>query len=205
MIALIDYGAGNLRSVHKALKFVGADVRVVTQPSELDGMAGVVLPGVGSFDDCLNALQRQKLMEASRQFIKTGKPFLGICVGYQALFDRSEEFNSCALGLKVFEGSVIRFADQPGLKVPQIGWNKIALRQPSCPIYKGIADGSYVYFVHSFHPAPVDRSIIATETDYGSRFASSVWKENVYATQFHPEKSQRIGLQLLKNFVDLCA
>ena len=205
MIALIDYGAGNLRSVHKALKFVGADVRVVTKPSELQGMAGLVLPGVGSFDDCLNALQRQELIEASRLFIKTGKPFLGICVGYQALFDRSDEFNSCALGLKVFEGSVIKFGEQAGLKIPQIGWNKIHLTQTNCPLYKGIADGSYVYFVHSFHPAPIDRSIIATETDYGNRFASSVWKDNVYATQFHPEKSQRIGLQLLKNFVDLCA
>lgn len=205
MIALIDYGAGNLRSVQKALSFVGADVRVVTKPRELDGAAGVVLPGVGSFDDCLNALQRQELLAASRDFIKTGKPFLGICVGYQALFDRSEEFNSCALGLKVFEGSVIRFADQPGLKIPQIGWNKINLTRPDCPIYKGIADGSYVYFVHSFHPAPADHSIIATETEYGNRFASSVWKDNVYATQFHPEKSQRIGLQLLKNFVSLCS
>src|SRR5271170_2435786 len=152
----------------------------------------MVLPGVGAFDDCINAMQKQHLLDAAKKFIETGKPFLGICVGYQALFERSEEFNSCAAGLGIFQGSVVRFTEKPGLKIPQIGWNQL-----------GIASGSYVYFVHSFYPQPADKSIIATRTDYGDTFASSIWRDNVYATQFHPEKSQKVGLQLLKNFVEL--
>ena len=205
MIALIDYGAGNLRSVHKALKYVGADVRVVTRPDEIGDAHALVLPGVGAFDDCINALRKQELLEASLQFIKTGRPFLGICVGYQALFERSEEFNSCAAGLCLFGGPVVRFKDAHGLKVPQIGWNQIEIRRPTCPIFKGIDSGSYVYFVHSFYPQVQDPDIIATETVYGQRFASAAWKDNVYATQFHPEKSQRVGLQVLSNFTGLAA
>ena len=203
MIALLDYGAGNLRSVEKALRFVGADVRVVSHPDEMKDARAAVLPGVGAFDDCIHALGKQALLEGTREFIGTGRPFLGICVGYQALFEKSEEFNSCAAGLGIFKGPVVRFDDSSGMKIPQIGWNQLSLRQPECPIYKGIKDGSYVYFVHSFCPQPADRSIVATETDYGGAFASSVWKDNVYATQFHPEKSQAVGLQLLKNFVAL--
>jgi len=203
MIALIDYGAGNLRSVYKALKFAGADVRVAARPEEIHGARALVLPGVGAFDDCLNSLRRQELLGASLEFIRTGQPFLGICVGYQALFEKSEEFNSCAAGLGFFKGSVVRFPDQPGLKVPQIGWNQIELPRPDCPIFQGITTGSYVYFVHSFFPQPADSSVVASFTDYGGRFASAVWKDNVYATQFHPEKSQKVGLQLLKNFVAL--
>jgi glutamine amidotransferase len=205
VIALLDYGSGNLRSVHKALLKVGADVRLVRRPDEMAGAQGLVLPGVGAFDDCLNALQRQELLAASREFIRSGKPFLGICVGYQALFERSEEFNSCAAGLCVFKGSVVRFAELPGLKIPQIGWNQLEIVQPACPLYRGIASGSYVYFVHSFFPKPADLSIIATRTNYGEPFASSVWRDNVFATQFHPEKSQTVGLQLLRNFVELSA
>lgn len=205
MIALLDYGSGNLRSVHKALLKAGANVRIAQKPAEIGDAAAMVLPGVGAFDDCINALRKQELLEAARDFIQSGKPFLGICVGYQALFERSEEFNSCAAGLAVFPGSVVRFAEKDGLKIPQIGWNQIEIARPDCPLYRGIASGSYVYFVHSFYPQPADPSIIATRTEYGGRFASSVWRDNVYATQFHPEKSQRIGLQLLKNFVDLAA
>jgi len=203
VIALLDYGSGNLRSVHKALLKVGGDVRLVQRPAEMAGARAVVLPGVGAFDDCMNALQRQELFAASREFIRSGKPFLGICVGYQALFERSEEFNSCAAGLGVFKGSVVRFAEQPGLKIPQIGWNQLEIVQPECPLYHGVASGSYVYFVHSFFPKPADASIIATRTSYGETFASSVWRDNVFATQFHPEKSQTVGLQLLRNFVEL--
>ena len=205
MIALIDYGSGNLRSAQKALLKVGADVRVVRRPEELAGARAVVLPGVGAFDDCLNALQQQEMLEAARGFIRTGRPFLGICVGYQALFDRSEEFNSCAAGMGVFHGAVVRFAEAPGLKIPQIGWNQLEMVQSHCPLYRGIPEGSYVYFVHSFFPQPVDPGIVATRTTYGQPFASSVWRDNVYATQFHPEKSQRVGLQLLQNFVSLAA
>jgi glutamine amidotransferase len=203
MIALLDYGSGNLRSVHKSLLKVGADVRIVQRPDEIGDARAMVLPGVGAFDDCINALRKQELLEAARHFIKTGKSFLGICVGYQALFERSEEFNSCAAGLGVFQGSVVRFAEKPGLKIPQIGWNQLDIVQTGCPLYRGIATGSYVYFVHSFFPQPVEAGIVATRTDYGDTFASSVWRDNVYATQFHPEKSQKVGLQLLKNFVEL--
>lgn len=203
MIALLDYGSGNLRSVHKALLKVGAAVHVVQHPDGMRDARAVVLPGVGAFDDCIHALRKQELLEASREFIKTGKPFLGICVGYQALFERSEEFNSCAAGLGVFKGSVVRFAEKPGLKIPQIAWNQIEITQTDCPLYRGVANGSYVYFVHSFFPKPTDASIIATKTEYGESFASSVWKDNVFATQFHPEKSQSVGLQLLSNFVAL--
>jgi glutamine amidotransferase len=202
VIALIDYGSGNLRSVHKALLKVGAEVRVARQPEEMAGAGAVVLPGVGAFDDCIQALQKQGLLEAARQFIQSGRPFLGICVGYQALFERSEEFNSCAAGLGVFQGKVVRFAEQPGLKIPQIGWNQLDIVQPQCPLFRGIPGGSYVYFVHSFFPQPADASIVATRTTYGETFASSVCRGNVFATQFHPEKSQKIGLQLLKNFVE---
>lgn len=205
MIALIDYGAGNLRSVFKALKFVGADVKIVSHPREIGDACALVLPGVGAFDDCLNALRRQELMAGALDFVRTGRPFLGICVGYQALFERSDEFNSCAAGFCLFGGRVRRFDEKHGLKVPQIGWNQIEIKRPDCPIFKGIDPGSYVYFVHSFYPEPTDPGIVATETEYGDRFASAVWKDNVYATQFHPEKSQRVGLQLLSNFVELAA
>ena len=203
MIALLDYGSGNLRSVHKSLLKVGAEVRLVQRPEEIGDAHGLVLPGVGAFDDCIHALRKQELLEAARDFIKTGRPFLGICVGYQALFERSGEFNSCAAGLGVFKGSVVRFTEKPGLKIPQIGWNQLEIVKTDCPLYRGIASGSHVYFVHSFYPQPVDESIVATRTDYGESFASSVWRDNVFGTQFHPEKSQKVGLQLLKNFADL--
>lgn len=203
MIALLDYGSGNLRSVHKALLKVGADVRLVQTPEGMNDAHAVVLPGVGAFDDCLHALRKQELLEAAREFIQTGKPFLGICVGYQALFEQSEEFDSRAAGLGVFAGKVVRFPDRSGLKIPQIGWNQLEVVKPECPLYRDIASGSYVYFVHSFFPKPADDSIVATRTEYGETFASSVWRDNVFATQFHPEKSQKVGLQLLRNFVAL--
>jgi glutamine amidotransferase len=203
VIALLDYGSGNLRSAHKALLKVGADVRIATTPAEMRGADGVVLPGVGAFDDCMNAMRRQELFDASREFIRTGKPFLGICVGYQALFERSEEFNSCAAGLGIFKGSVVRFSQNDGLKIPQIGWNQIDIVRQDCPLFRGIETGSYVYFVHSFFPKPEDQAIVATRTEYGELFASAIWRDNVFATQFHPEKSQNTGLQLLKNFAAL--
>jgi glutamine amidotransferase len=193
-----------MHSVEKALRFLGADVQRVARPEQLKDARSAVLPGVGAFDDCLNAMQRQELIAASLDFIKTGKPFLGICVGYQALFEKSEEFNSCAAGLGLFKGKVVRFAAN-GIKVPQIGWNQIQITKPDCPIYRDIPGGSYVYFVHSFFPKPTDESIVATRTEYGEAFASSIWKDNVFATQFHPEKSQKVGLQLLKNFVGIHA
>ena len=203
MIALLDYGSGNLRSVHKALLQAGADVRIAQSPDQIGDARAMVLPGVGAFDDCINALRKQELLEAARKFIQSGKPFLGICVGYQALFEKSEEFNSCAAGLGIFNGSVVRFSEKQGLKIPQIGWNQLEVVKPDCPLFRGVPDGSYVYFVHSFYPEPADAGIVAARTEYGGKFASAVWRDNVYATQFHPEKSQKVGLQLLKNFVEL--
>ena len=202
MIALLDYGAGNVRSVQKALTAAGGDVQLVPNPGTVAQADAVVLPGVGAFDDCINAMQRQELFEAARAFVSTGKPFLGICVGYQALFEKSEEFNSCAAGLGIFEGSVVRFPDSEG-KVPQIGWNEVLFSKPNCPILQGIESGSHFYFVHSYYPQPKDESIVATRTEYGVDFVSAVWRDNVFATQFHPEKSQKVGLQLLTNFVNL--
>lgn len=203
MIALLDYGSGNLRSVHKALLKVGARVQVVTGPAELSAAEAAVLPGVGAFDDCMRALQNQELREATRQFIGSGRPFLGICVGYQALFQRSEEFNSRLSGLGIFPGSVVRFAERPGFKIPQIGWNQLEQIRTDCPLFQGVPEGAYAYFVHSFFPKPDDASLAACRTTYGESFASAIWRDNVFATQFHPEKSQRVGLQLLSNFVNL--
>ena len=203
MIALLDYGAGNLRSVEKALRFVGGDVRLVQSPDGMKNASAVVLPGVGAFDDCVNAMQRQELLEATREFVGTGRPFLGICIGYQALFERSEEFDSSATGLGLFAGKVVRFPDDQKLKIPQIGWNQIEIVQPECPVFRGVENGSHVYFVHSFYPQPEDNSIVATRTTYGVDFVSAVWRENVFATQFHPEKSQKVGLKILENFVNL--
>jgi glutamine amidotransferase len=203
MIALIDYGSGNLRSVHKALLKVGAEVRIAQRPEEMEGARAAVLPGVGAFDDCIQALDKQALLEALRGFIKSGRPFLGICVGYQALFERSEEFNSCAAGLGILKGSVVRFAGNHRLKVPQIGWNQLEVVRPDCPLMSGVQEGSYAYFVHSFFPKPADQSLALTRTEYGEKFVSAIWRDNIYATQFHPEKSQAVGLKLLSNFVEI--
>jgi glutamine amidotransferase len=203
VIALMDYGSGNLRSVHKALLKVGAETRIIREPAEIGDARALVLPGVGAFDDCIHALDKQGLLEAARKFIASGRPFLGICVGYQALFEKSEEFNSCAAGLGIFQGKVVRFAQKENLKIPQIGWNRIEIVRPDCPLFRGVAEGSYVYFVHSFFPQPADPTIVATRTTYGETFASAVWRGNVFATQFHPEKSQDVGLHLLRNFVEL--
>ena len=202
MIALLDYGAGNVRSVQKALIAAGGDVQLAPSPELVMQADAVVLPGVGAFGDCINAMQRQELFEATREFVSTDKPFLGICVGYQALFEDSEESNSSTSGLGIFEGNVVRFPDAD-VKVPQIGWNEVNFTQPDCPILKGIESGSHFYFVHSYYPQPKDGSIVTTRTEYGVDFTSAIWRDNVFATQFHPEKSQKVGLQLLANFVNL--
>ncbi len=199
----MDYGSGNLRSVQKALLQAGAEVRIARHPAEMRDARAVVLPGVGAFDDCIHAMEKQELLTGVRSFIDSGRPFLGICVGYQALFERSEEFNSNATGLSVFRGKVVRFNAAAKVKVPQIGWNQLDINRPDCPLYEGIPNGSYVYFVHSYFPRPEDSSVIATTTEYAEKFASSVWRDNIFGTQFHPEKSQKVGLKLLANFVAL--
>ena len=205
MLALLDYGSGNIRSVEKALRAAGAEVQRVSDAAQFQHARGVVLPGVGAFDDCLNALRRQQLDAGVKAWIDSGKPFLGICVGYQALFEHSAEFNSCARGLGVFAGPVVRFQpteQEPHLKIPQIGWNEVEITQPNCPLFAGIPNRSHFYFVHSYYPQPADDSIVAGRTDYGGTFAAAVRREHVWATQFHPEKSQSVGLQLLRNFVE---
>jgi glutamine amidotransferase len=197
MIAIVDYGMGNLRSVEKGFEKVGVDARIVTEPKAVNDARGVVLPGVGAFRDCMLNLASHKLIEPILKSIEKGKPYLGICLGLQVLFTESEEFGH-SKGLDVFKGKVPRFPEGE-LKVPHMGWNSIKIRRrPS--ILEGIADGEYFYFVHSYYVAPEGEDIIAATTDYGIEFTSIVWKDNVTAVQFHPEKSQTMGLRMLENF-----
>ena len=198
MIAIIDYGMGNLRSVEKGFLKVGMNAKVVSHPRALDDAHAIVLPGVGSFKDCMRNLENMALVDPIVRSIERGKPYLGICLGLQVLFAASEEFGFCK-GLNIFEGKVVRF--RVNLKVPHMGWNNITIsRRP--PILNGIEDEAFFYFVHSFYVVPLDNNIIATTTDYGVRFTSMVWRDNIFATQFHPEKSQDMGLRILKNFGD---
>ncbi|MDP2168470.1 MAG: imidazole glycerol phosphate synthase subunit HisH [Thermodesulfovibrionales bacterium] len=199
MIAIIDYGMGNLRSVEKGFQKVGADARVVTDPKAIDDADGVVLPGVGAFKDCMRNLSDLNLTDAVLKAIRKGKPFLGICLGLQVLFSESEEFGTCK-GLDIFKGKVLRFPHNE-LKVPHMGWNSINIKNRP-PILDGVPDRGYVYFVHSFYVEPEDKGIVAATTDYGLEFTSMVWKDNIFATQFHPEKSQSLGLKILKGFGD---
>lgn len=198
MIAIIDYGMGNLRSVSKAFEAVGYQAVVTRDPRVIGDASHVVLPGVGAFGDCMANLERYGLVEPIRKTIESGKPFLGICLGLQLLFTESEEFGTHK-GLGVIPGRVRRFEIDPALKVPHMGWNQVSFLKP-CPLFKGIADGDHWYFVHSFYVDPSDKTVAATTTDYGTTFVSSIWQDNVVACQFHPEKSQAVGLQLIKNF-----
>ncbi|MGD1020637.1 MAG: imidazole glycerol phosphate synthase subunit HisH [Verrucomicrobiia bacterium] len=203
MIALVDYGMGNLRSVEKALARVGADVRIVSDAPSVLAADAVVLPGVGAFGDCMANLEKAGLTSAIRDFIGTKRPFLGICLGFQALFESSEE-TAGVRGLAVFPGTVPRFGiGANGLKVPHMGWNELQIRKPGCPLLEGVADGSRVYFVHSYYCKPKEAAVVCGTTEYGIEFCSMLWTDNVYATQFHPEKSQAVGLKMLENFVSL--
>ncbi|GAB4387492.1 MAG: imidazole glycerol phosphate synthase subunit HisH [Thermodesulfovibrionales bacterium] len=199
MIAIVDYGMGNLRSVEKGFLKVGVDARIVTEPRAVDNARAVVLPGVGAFRDCMRNLTDMNLTGSIVRSIEKGKPYLGICLGLQVLFSESEEFGHCQ-GLDVFRGKVLRFPEGE-LKVPHMGWNSLnVVNRP--PILEGIEGGSYFYFVHSYYVAPEDAGVTAATTDYGIPFTSMVWKDNVLATQFHPEKSQGLGLRMLRNFGD---
>ena len=199
MIGIIDYGMGNLGSVTNACRFLGLDAKIVTRPREMDSCRAVVLPGVGAFGDCMEHLGRHDFTAALRGWVQAGRPLMGICLGLQALFDFSEESPGAA-GLGIFSGTVKRFSLPRELKVPQIGWNRINEVQPECPMFKGIPDGSFFYLVHSYYVCPDDSSIVAGQTEYGIEYCSCVWKENVFATQFHPEKSQAAGLRMFRNF-----
>ncbi|MFA7404431.1 MAG: imidazole glycerol phosphate synthase subunit HisH [Pelobacteraceae bacterium] len=206
MIAIIDYGMGNLRSVQKGFEKIGSEAVITSDPQVVLQAERIVLPGVGAFRDCMHSLEQGGFVEPILKVIAEGKPFLGICVGMQLLFTDSVEFGHYN-GLNVIPGHVLRFPDQmtvagEKLKVPQMGWNQLAFKHRP-PVFDGIEDGSNVYFVHSYYVKPDDDRVIATTTDYGIEFCSSIWKDNIVATQFHPEKSQGIGLRILKNFAEL--
>lgn len=197
MIAIVDYGMGNLRSVEKGFLKVGIDVAVTNKPEIIEKADGIVLPGVGAFKDCMRELSNLRLTDAIVNAIRNGKPYLGICLGLQVLFSESEEFGKCR-GLDIFRGKVIRFSDS-NLKIPHMGWNELTIQKQN-PLLNGIKDKTYFYFVHSFYVAPEDSSIIAATTDYGLNFTSMIWEDHIFAVQFHPEKSQAAGLRLLENF-----
>lgn len=206
MITIIDYGMGNLRSVQKGFERLGFEARVTADPGVVERAGKLVLPGVGAFRDCMENLRAGGFVEPIKRHVESGRPFLGICLGLQLLFTESEEFGRHQ-GLDIIPGRVVRFPaemrqDGEELKVPHMGWNQIAIRRQA-PIFKGVADGTAVYFVHSYYVVPEDASVVATVTDYGIPFCSSIWRDNVMATQFHPEKSQQVGLTILKNFGEL--
>ena len=199
-IGIIDYGMANLRSVQKAFETVGVNAQIIATPEEIGKVDRVVLPGVGAFADAVRTLREKELAGPILKHIEKGKPFLGICLGLQMLFDVGYEDGEHQ-GLGVLKGTCVRFDvdDTMGLKVPHMGWNQLEIRRPS-PLFKDLPDKAGVYFVHGYHVVPTDESVIATTTDYGRPFVSSVWRDNVMATQFHPEKSQRVGLKILSNF-----
>jgi imidazole glycerol-phosphate synthase subunit HisH len=204
VIAVVDYGVGNLRSVSKALERVGAEVRVTSSTTEIDRADAVLLPGVGAFAHCMDNLRAAGLESSVRAAASSEKPFLGVCVGMQILFEESDEFGRVE-GLGILKGRVRRFEPaDPSLKVPHMGWNGLDIRRRP-PHLEGIDDGARVYFVHSYYVETSDTSIVATTTSYGVDFVSSAWRDNIFATQFHPEKSQATGLHILRNFVRLVA
>ena len=199
MIAIVDYGMGNLRSVQRAFEYVGAEVVVTAHRETIETALAVVLPGVGAFGKAMSNLEQAGLADVIRQVIVQGRPFLGICLGLQLLFEESNEMGQHR-GLNVFGGQVKRL--EVSLKVPQIGWNQIHIQRPS-PLLEGVADGSYAYFVHSYYVALADPEIVLATTDYGIDYASVIGQDNVFGIQFHPEKSQALGLKILRNFVNL--
>ena len=201
MIAVVDYGMGNLRSVQKGFEKVGASAIITRDPKEIRSADRLVLPGVGAFPECMKNLRALDLVEPILEFIETGRPFLGICLGLQLLFDNSEEFGLHD-GLKVIPGTCKAFDPAMGLKIPHMGWNQVHFRK-EVEIFKGIEEGSFFYFVHSFYVVPNNTGDIAAESEYGITFTCAVSRGNVFATQFHPEKSQDLGLTILKNFSNL--
>jgi glutamine amidotransferase len=203
MIAIVDYGMGNLRSVQKGFEKVGYAAVVTSDPKVVLEADKVVLPGVGAFADCMRNLEQGGFIVPLMKVIEEGRPFLGICLGLQLLFSESEEFGKHR-GLNVIPGKVVRFPEGmtgggEDLKIPHMGWNQLAVKRRP-PAFEGIPDGANFYFVHSYYVEPEDKSVVATTTDYGFEFCSSIWKDNIVATQFHPEKSQDKGLAILRNF-----
>ena len=205
MISIVDYGMANLRSVQKAFERVGHRAEIISRPEQVERADKIVLPGVGAFQDAVATLRSTELASPIVRHIEQGKPFLGICLGLQMLFDVGYEDGEHR-GLGVLRGKCIRFDvdERLGLKVPHMGWNQLEMTgERRAPIFRDLAESPSVYFVHGYHVVPDDPSVIATTTDYGRPFVSSIWRDNVMATQFHPEKSQRVGLKILENFASL--
>lgn len=201
MIAIIDYGAGNLQSVKKAFDFIGTESVITDNPEVINACDRILLPGVGSFGDAMDSMAKNGLVETVKQSALSGKPFLGICLGLQLLFEESEE-SPGVKGLGIFKGKIKKFSPDMGLKIPHIGWNSLEIKQNDT-LFKGIPENSYVYFVHSYYLHAEDEEDVATVTNYGIDFHSAVGKNNIFATQFHPEKSGDVGLQILKNFASM--
>ncbi len=204
MIGVIDYGMGNLGSVVNALRFLEQDVRLIERREEADRCQSLILPGVGAFGDCMEHLKEHGFVELIREWVGAGRPLMGICLGLQALFAGSEESPGVE-GLGILEGTVRRFQLEPPLKVPQIGWNRVEAVQPDCPMFAHIESSAHFYLVHSFYVDTPDTNIVAGRTRYGIDYCSCIWRDNLFATQFHPEKSQQAGLQMLRNFADWSA
>lgn len=202
MIAIIDFGVGNLGSVEKAFKFIGTEVIVTSDEQIILGADAVVLPGVGAFANAMHKLQDAGLIDTIKKVIKSNKPFLGICLGMQLLFDYSEEGGENVRGLGIFKGAIRQIPVDMGLKVPQMGWNRLITRA-SCPLFENLALDNYVYFVHSYYLKAENREIVVASTSYGIDFDVAVGFGNVYATQFHPEKSGEVGLTILRNFTKI--
>ncbi len=197
---IIDYGGGNLRSVRNALEFLGADIRLISASADLEGIDRLVFPGQGAFGDCMNQLEARGLVSPLRSWLREDRPFFGICIGYQVLFESSEESPGTE-GLGFLSGTVKRFPSTMGLKVPHMGWNALKLADPADPIWRSLPEKPYFYFVHSYYPAPEDPAAIGSTADYGIEFAASIRQGRAVATQFHPERSQKLGMTLLRNFL----
>ncbi|MDD5560516.1 MAG: imidazole glycerol phosphate synthase subunit HisH [Candidatus Omnitrophica bacterium] len=202
-IAIIDYGMGNIHSVSKAIELCGGKPIVTNKKSQLNSCGKIVLPGVGAFDDAVAELEKLGLSSVIKEEIKNGKPFLGICLGMQLLFEDSQEAKSKE-GLGILKGRVVKFSSKLGQKIPHMGWNNLEDLLSGCLLLKGIKANDQVYFCHSYYPEPIDKTAIAATCGYGVKFACALAKDNIYGVQFHPEKSQAVGLKIIKNFIELC-
>ena len=199
MITIVDYGAGNLQSVEKAFQYIGAPVRLASSGTEIASAEALVLPGVGAFRDAMHSLEAGGMAQPLRDYIASGRPFLGICLGLQLLFEESEEFGHVK-GLGAFKGKICRIPAENGLKVPHMGWNSLELKRTD-GILKGLQENPYVYFVHSYYLKAEERQLVSAQTEYGVKIDAAIQRGNAFATQFHPEKSGRVGLQMLRNFM----
>ena len=199
MLTIVDYGAGNLQSVEKAFQYIGAPVRLASSGTEIASAEALVLPGVGAFRDAMHSLEAGGMAQPIRDYIASGRPFLGICLGLQLLFEESEEFGHVK-GLGAFKGRICRIPAENGLKVPHMGWNSLELKRTD-GIFKGLQENPYVYFVHSYYLKAEERQLVSAQTEYGVKIDAAIQRGNAFATQFHPEKSGRVGLQMLRNFM----